>query len=604
MTRLDKKLINFFITSGLILLAIFGLANSVSAEAEVIRDFGIRMTVQTDGVVQITEVIQYDFGTNQKHGIFRNIPLTTKDGPRLGVSVLGINNETGQKYKYTTSIANDVLQIKIGDADVLVSGLKTYIISYQVRDVIRGFEDHNELYWNVTGNEWPVAIEKVFVSILLPGQSISGLRMDCFTGYQGSTEKNCTFGQNVEYANYSTSQTLDFGEGLTIVLGIPQGYIISGVAQYVDGPAKNTDGDNAFLLIFFVIAIPAVFVFLVIKAFASKARRSKPKPRIPKELKGQPIVVEYNPPDALPPIEIGTILDRVVDPTDISSVILDLAIRGYLKIRYTVEKIKFWPDKEDFELIKLKDGTDLVHPADKIIFELLFGKENAVNQSIRLSDLGKSGVLFQKTVKKIEEEVTQHLTDQGYFDKAATEKIKKLSKYSVLITGLTILFSLMLDVLDRLIPSNILIPVVIAFVVVVIVVARRFGHKLSPQGMLVLAKVLGFREFLQLTEKDKLDLLNAPELQPETFEKFLPYAMVLGVEDKWAKKFEGIYNTFPVWYEDPTMPVFTSFVLMQNLASFDRSFNQVFKITTPRSSSGFSGGSSGGGSGGGGGGSW
>ena len=80
--------------------------------------------------------------------------------------------------------------------------------------------------------------------------------------------------------------------------------------------------------------------------------------------------------------------------------------------------------------------------------------------------------------------------------------------------------------------------------------------------------------------------------------------MVLGVEDKWAKKFEGIYNTAPTWYEDPTTPVFSSYVLIQNLSHFNNSFNQVFNITSPRSSSGFSGGSSGGGSGGGGGGSW
>jgi uncharacterized membrane protein len=141
------------------------------------------------------------------------------------------------------------------------------------------------------------------------------------------------------------------------------------------------------------------------------------------------------------------------------------------------------------------------------------------------------------------------------------------------------------------------------------------NHRLTPKGLSVLKKILGFREFLQLTEKDRLELLNAPELQPEIFEKFLPYAMVLGVENKWAKKFEGIYNTIPNWYEDTKITNFNSYSLTKDLTSFNNFFNKVFNIpfnkvfNIPSTSSGFSsgfggGGSSGGGSGGGSGGSW
>ncbi len=128
------------------------------------------------------------------------------------------------------------------------------------------------------------------------------------------------------------------------------------------------------------------------------------------------------------------------------------------------------------------------------------------------------------------------------------------------------------------------------------------GHKLTPKGLSVLKKILGFREFLQLTEKDRLELLNAPELQLEIFEKFLTYAMVLGVEDKWSQKFKDIYyNKIPNWYEDPTVMSFDSFMLTTDLIVFNNSFNKVFNI--PSTSSGFSsgfggGGSSGGGSGG------
>ena len=133
----------------------------------------------------------------------------------------------------------------------------------------------------------------------------------------------------------------------------------------------------------------------------------------------------------------------------------------------------------------------------------------------------------------------------------------------------------------------------------------KLNYSLGEKGWATKGQILGFKEFLQLTEKDKLELLNAPKLEPATFEKFLPYAMVLGVENQWAKKFEGIYQASPSWYDDPTNHVFSSTMMMSNLRMFDNSFTNTVVASAPKSSSsGFSGGSSGGGSGGGGGGSW
>ncbi|KKU37292.1 MAG: hypothetical protein UX51_C0027G0003, partial [Candidatus Azambacteria bacterium GW2011_GWF2_46_32] len=289
--------------------------------------------------------------------------------------------------------------------------------------------------------------------------------------------------------------------------------------------------------------------------------------------------------------------------TDISSVIMDLAIRGYLKIRYTTQEIRFWPDKKDFELIKLKDGADLVHPADKIIFKLLFKSRG----SVKLSDLKEQKTDFQAQIKKIQEDTEQYLRDKGYFDRTAKDKSKKLKTYLWIATAILFIGTFLLTIS----PSWFGLIFIASFagfvgaVIVIPIMIMRLANKLTPQGIAALGKILGFKEFLQLTDKDKLRLLNAPELRPETFEKFLPYAMVLGVEDKWAQKFEGIYNTIPDWYEDPTEAGFNSYVFARNLALFNSSFNQVFNITSPNSSSGFGGGgSSGGGSGGGGGGSW
>lgn len=285
---------------------------------------------------------------------------------------------------------------------------------------------------------------------------------------------------------------------------------------------------------------------------------------------------------------------------DISSIIIDLAVRGYIKIRYTFQQIRFWPDKKDFELIKLKDGNDLTHPADKIIFELLFKDRD----SVTLSDLKEQKTTFQSDIKKVQKDTEQHMYDDEYFDQVAKNKSKKLKTY--LSIASTILFFGFIIV--KILQSGLVFMFVVLFMVAgaaLSVVVARLANKLTSKGVFTLGKILGFREFLQLTEKDKLQILNAPELQPEMFEKFLPYAMVLGVEEKWAQKFEGIYNTIPNWYEDSTATNFNSYVLARNLTFFNGSFNQVFNITSPRSGSGFGGGgSSGGRSGGGGGGSW
>ena len=585
-----------------VLLALFAfpqITRIARAETEVINNFNADIAIQKDGSVFVTEKIVYNFGSNKKHGIFRDIPLTNTNGPQLNINVVGVKNEAGKPYQYATSLTNNVLQIKIGDPKALITGIKTYIISYQVYNAIRTFNDHDELYWNVTGNQWPVAIQNANASITLPDSSILNIKMDCFTGPQGSTQKNCAFNQSGSNVNYSTTQPLNVNEGLTIVLGIPLGYISNTYVppqQTYPAPTSSTSKNN-FLFLFFP-AFLFIFILAIVKSLRQRAKIIKPKPVIPNELKGQPVVVEYNPPDNLPPIEIGALLDRRVDITDISSVIIDLAVRGYIKIKYIVQQIQFWPDEKDFELIKLKDGADLTHPADKIIFELLFNNR----ESVKLSELKEQKTTFQADIKKIQKDTEQSLYNKGYFDQLAKNKLKKVKNY--LSIGAVILFIIIGFFLAEYEFVFILLGVTV-LIIIRSVVAIKLTHKLTSQGISTLRKILGFREFLQLTEKDKLQLLNAPELQPEMFERFLPYAMVLGVEDKWAQKFEGIYKTIPNWYEDQTATSFNSYILAHNLALFNGSFNQVFNITSSRSSSGFGGGGfSGGGSGGGGGGSW
>lgn len=563
---------------------------------EIINKFDAHIVIQKNSTISVVESITYDFGDTQKHGIFRDIPLTSAQGPNISITVRSVRDELGNSYTYTTSISNSVYHVKIGDPDILLSGVKTYVITYDVRGGMRAFEDHDELYWNVTGDKWLVGIQSATASVILPDAAITNPQTGCFTGYAGSTATNC-IGRNLQGSvMFATNQSLGPGQGLTIVVGFPRGYVT--IPAYTE--SSSTSSDFGFFGGFFL----AVFVFIVVivsylvRLISSK---KKPKPVIPRELRGKSIITEYNPPNKLLPIEVGTILDRRVDITDISSVIMDLAVRGYLKIRYVTIPVKFWKDKKDFELVRLKDGLDLIHPGDKLIFGFLFSGRD----SVLVSKLANQKTAFQAVIKSIIKGTEDKLDSDGYFDESAKHRTEKLGK--IVFAGTIAMF--VSYFILKIVRGNIF--GVILFVVSAVGTTITGGYmgmlknKLSPQGFTTLEKILGFREFLDLTEKDKLALLNAPALEPETFEKFLPYAMVLGVEEQWAKKFEGIYAHTPAWFEDTTSSTaFSTVWLTHNLSTFGTSFNNVYALTAPRSSSGFSGGSSGGGGGGGGGGSW
>ncbi len=211
-------------------------------------------------------------------------------------------------------------------------------------------------------------------------------------------------------------------------------------------------------------------------------------------------------------------------------------------------------------------------------------------------------VRIQPYIKQIQESIERTLSDKGYFDPALKKRKSRQLKMG-LFSSLAVVFIVPFISM----PDGIkicLIPVMMIVVVVFSKLLSRLTQQLTQKGLFVIKKILGFREFLQLTEKDKLEALNAPALQPELFEKFLPYAMVLGVEEKWAKKFEGIYHTIPNWYEDASAIGFNSLLLAQSLREFNGSCGQAFSAPMPKMSSGFSKGFSGGGSGGGGGRSW
>lgn len=545
------------------------------AQSERITDFTARIDIHKDASFDVTEVIMYDFGDLQKHGIYRYIPYKykTNDGKTrlLEITNVSITNEKKEKYNFTKSTSGNFLEFKIGDANRYVTGLKTYVISYKMNGAINYFDNQDELYWNVTGNDWNVPIEKASATVTLPkAAAANDLNVDSFIGASGSKEKGTiTNGKDpIDTIEYESPRNLNSGEGLTFAAGFPKGMVVQKDYIY-EVPFLSTLLGKVWLAANIILPIAA---FIIIFAFWRKKGRD-PRGR-------GTIIAEYDAPDGVDAVAVGTLVDEKVDKKDISAGIVDMAVKGYLKINRLDGKGIF--KTKDYELTKLK-GSQGLADYERKIFDALFAGGNTV----KLKDLDAS---FATDVKESQKLVFESLVARGYFAKSP-QKVRNI----YLVVGFIIMFAGF--------AAMMIAPSLIA-VGVIILIFSFFMPARTLKGVYAKEHILGLKEYLSVAEKDRIKFHNAPEKNPQTFEKYLPYAMALGVEKEWAKQFEGIFKENPSWYNDPSMSTFSAVAFASSMDNFSTSAGAV---SVPASSGGSGlggGGFSGGGMGGGGGGSW
>jgi uncharacterized membrane protein YgcG len=303
------------------------------------------------------------------------------------------------------------------------------------------------------------------------------------------------------------------------------------------------------------------------------------------------IIPEYEAPNNLAPAEVGTLYDNRADRTDVSAQIIQLAVHGYLKIRREETGAVF--KSTDYIFTKLKPADDLVKSFDKEIMNGLFEK----GETVKLSDLEYE---FASTMQKIIRNLYEDLTKDGYFTKNPRLIKAKYLGGGCLFFFLAIFVGAFFGLLG-----------VLSFIIsaVIIVVFAFIMPAVTKLGAETKEKILGLKLYMTVAEAARIKFHNAPEKNPERFEKLLPYAMVMKVEKEWAEQFKDIYNIKPTWYDDPShVGMFNAAMLAGSLSHFDTVAASTLGATVSSSASsggsGFSGGGSGGGFGGGGGGSW
>ena len=559
------------------LLALAALCGTpAAARSFVIERFDVTVVVNADGTIVVSETIRPRF-SGSWNGIYRDIPVEYRTPQGFNYTLLldvqSVTDENGSSLKYEISRQRHYRRIKIwipGARDAT----RTLLLRYHVRNGLKFFEDHDELYWNVTGDEWEVPIEAAAANILLP-QNATGVRALAFTGSYGSREKEADLEIAGNAVRLKMRRELAFHEGLTAVVGWDKGIV-----------REPTAADNAamFLRSNWPLFIPMGVFAVMFWLWYTRGR----DPRL------RPISVQYAPPEGLTPAEIGTLVDNSADMRDITATLVDLAVRGFVLIE----------EKEESKLLGLLSNTEYVFHLRKPSAEWGALKEherevlNGVfsggsDNRVELSDLENK---FYKKLPGIRDSIYRALLSRRYYS-SRPDKVKQFYVVGGIVAGFLLFWGggMMSAKLGIAIGAFAAAAIVSGMIILI------FGWFMPARtmaGAQALEGALGFEEFLGRVEAPRMDAIVRT---PEMFEKFLPYAMALGVEKKWAGAFENIYRQPPEWYRGGNFQSFNSRSFASNLNSMSTRAASTL-ASAPRSSggSGFGGGGGGGGFSGGG----
>ncbi|MDP4038630.1 MAG: DUF2207 domain-containing protein [bacterium] len=578
-----RKLLFLIITiSGLL----FAHLSAVAAGGEQITNFNSQIVVSKENIATITETINYDFAGNYRHGIKRYLPISTK--------ISGTNQSYYYNFKFVeASIDNGQVRsdqsqsgnweiIRLGDPDKTITDQHIYKITYQIWPVATKDNGGDYINWNITGNQWEIPIDKATGSVTFE-PDVQILNSRCYTGAAGSTQQDCLVTSSTNSLQISANSSINPGQGLTLNSLITQNSFTNYLAP------SNAPPIDWKKYIGFVIGGLAVLIGMIWRFFSWMADKRK--------LANQTIIAQYEPPDDLSPAEMGLLNDNRANMTEITATLIDLAVRGYIKIEQIQAKSTF--KKAQYRLHLLKSYSD-VRDFEKTLLDMVFltSENEDGHKVINLKDIKRDDAAV--AIQTVQNSLKDSLQDKGYY--AKPPKKKYTGKLWIGFIVIVVVGYVLIKVSTAF--SGSLFGWVFALIGVIIGTALTKRTRYSDRGYKEWALVAGFKLFLSVTEKDRLKFSDAPQKNPKLFNKFLPYAIALGVERDWARQFEGMdLKKSSDWYYSP-YGSYTPLIIASSLSSdFSSSVSSSF---TPSSSSGgySSGGFSGGGGGGGGGGSW
>lgn len=616
-----------------------------------ILSYEVDIEVERGGEILVSEHIRFDFGPIRRHGIYRDIPVVLPYDDRRDrlyrVEVVSVEGEPGTPDQLQRSREGNLLRLRIGDPDVLVTGLHSYTIVYRVEGALNGFPGHDELYWNAVGTDWSVPIDSASATVRLPGPVE---RVACFAGPFGSGLRCNQSGYAGPTATFA-HDSLGRGEGLTVVVGFPKGIVAE--------PAPILEERWSFARAFSITPVTwglfAALTVLMLGIFArllwvhGRDRRAIGSPidiahGTPRE--GEQRVplfepgthpVEFAPPDDVRPGQVGVLIDERVNPVDITATIVDLAVRGYLRIEEIPKR--WFLGKPDWNLVQLKEADGALLPYERMLLEGLFREaddedaleEDALEEdedlagveglegagtaaarsttaaggtSVAVAPPGIASVKLASLKRKFHARYAR--VERALYADAAKRRwfAARPDRVRLRWTGIgvvTTLLGIALVILAAWKTHLGIVPIPILVGGLVILLGAKWMPRRTARGTGLVRRVLGFRTYIE-----KAETYEARWAEEENvFSRFLPYAIVFGVTEKWARAFARLgAPPDTAWYAG-SRP-FTPRSFASSIDDFAVSSAGTISARPASSgSSGFGGGGfSGGGGGGGGGGSW
>jgi uncharacterized membrane protein YgcG len=565
------------------------MASPVLARELRIGGFDSEIVVMPDSTLDVTETIHVQF-IGAWNGLFRTIPVEYPGPGGFNYSLFvtdadATEGATGPSLRVEKSRQGSNLEFKIyvpGAQD----STHTIVLHYRVKNGLRYFEDHDELYWNVTGTDWTVPLGLVTAHAILP-PGVTGLRAAEYTGAYGSRAQDAQvdiLGSNV---TARTLRPLAYREGLTLVVGWDKGF--------VSAPTQS-DLVLQFLQSNWPLFTPLAALVFMFLLWYNRGR----DPQVGS------VAVQYQPPNGLTPGEAGALVDDSADMRDITASIVDLAVHGYLEIeeRKTEHMMGLY-SSQDFAFVLKKKPAEWMSakPHELLLLAGLF--DNGTRDSVGLSELQNH---FYKNLPGIRKALFDSLVKRGFYTHRPDE-VRTVFIGGALVAG-ALLLAIGQYLAQRLGMQS--LPFTVGGALTGVIVAA-FGWIMPARtvaGARARLGVLGFEDFLGRVEGDRIERMTSTTQmsQAQTFEKYLPFAMALGVEKKWAASFDGAFKEPPSWYHGPAGMMFQPMLFANSLNMMSMRTGQAL-ASAPRSSSGSSGfggggggGFSGGGFGGGGGG--
>ena len=533
--------------------------------------YNVDINVNENNSFDITEHISTYFN-EQRHGTFRTIPTRNQvrrtDGTSHSVKAKIKNIKASENCDVSIENGNYVLQI--GDTDTYVEGEHDYTIKYTYmlgEDQNNGFD---ELYYNIIGDGWDTYIQNVTFKITMPKEfdkSKLGFSIGNY-GTVGTYDINYDVNDNI--ITGSVARTLQPNEAVTVRLELEDGYFYFNKTLY-----------NFKLAL--LVAVPAL-LFIIVIILWSKFGKDKKAVQ----------TVEFYPPNGMSSADIAFWQSGLIANNEkLTPLLIELANDGYIQIEEVETKSK---KKSEFAITKLKDRYDKNDRAKEIFFNGLF--KNGTRSKIYKSDLEDDFYLTLNIIRELynkPEKRHKVFEAKSLYMRILAWVLCALSVFAVLFN-----FSNLFDSSQKYILT--LVGIIIC---IISFVFSFFIRKRTDEAVDILGKINGFKNFLETAEKDKLEALVDDD--PAYFYNILPYAYVLGVSDKWMKKFESIAVEPPQWYYGYcpyNYIVFSHFMRDTMNSASNAMVSMPVQSGSGGSFSSGGGGFAGGGSGGGGGGSW